>query len=309
MSAFSKLIKGMTLLLLLSLLSGCFMSNPKTETGEYRIDNVRIFQDTPVWELAQAVSRQNTRQIAQIAANNPELLNFQDPLYGTTLLHWAVGTERFNAAEALLKAGADPNIISTRDGGTALYLAAGFSWIDNQAKTDPKFVKLLLEHGADPNIGFVGNHHTMPEIGTTPLMRSIGSGIEKTRALVEAGADINFRTERGVTAAIQALWHGGPNATLDAIMYAHYLIVEKQADITRPWIRTRAGFAEEVAPVNFLRDWIYRLDSEHHRIKMEIVEEFARQGVDYWATEITQHQLNQIKRLYPDSWEEFIKRY
>ena len=60
--------------------------------------------------------------------------------------------EKYNSAEALLKAGANPDIISSYSGTTALYLAAGFSWIDNHAKKDPKFIKLLLEYGADPNI-------------------------------------------------------------------------------------------------------------------------------------------------------------
>ena len=64
-----------------------------------------------------------------------------------TLLHWAVGTEKYNSAEALLKAGADPNIISTHTNATVLFLSAGYSFIDTQAKEDPKFVRLLLEYG------------------------------------------------------------------------------------------------------------------------------------------------------------------
>lgn len=43
--------------------------------------------------------------------------------------------------------------------------------------------------------------------------------------------------------------------------------------------------------------------------KMEIVDEFARQGEDYWATEIPKNRLDQIQKLYPDTWEEYISRY
>ena len=307
-----KIIIGVALgVFTLSLLLGFFTSNPKTETGEYRIDNIRIFQNTPAWELAKAVNRQNTRRIAQIAKKTPEVLNYQDPLYGTTLLFWAVGMEKYNAAEALLKAGANPDIISVWEGGTALYRAASFSFIDNHAKKDPRFIRLLLAHGADPNIGYIGNdRNTMPEIGTTPLMHSIGAGIEKTRALVEAGADINHRTESGRTAAMVALMRGGPNATLEAVEYAHYLIVVHQADIIQPMIAyPLRGEPFEIYPVEMLRNWIYSIGSSQHQLKMEIVEEFARQGVDYWATEITQRQLDQIQKLYPDTWEEYILRY
>ena len=303
--------------MLLSLLTSCSRDDAKTATGEYRIDSVKIYQNTPVWELAQAVKSQNTRKISSIAKDSPDILNYQDPVYGTTLLFWAVGMEKYKSAEVLLKAGADPDIISTYEGGTALYRAAGYSFIDSQAKKDAKYVKLLLEYGADPNIGFVGNNHNnTTEIGTTPLIHSIGNGIEKTKALIEAGADINVRTEtKGTTAAIQALWLADGARTevsieVEVMAYAHYLIVEKHADITKPWIRTPLrGEPEEVAPVTFLRDLIPKLDAEGYKLKMEIVEEFARQGEDYWLTEIPPKRLEQIQKLYPDTWEEYIKRY
>ena len=50
-------------------------------------------------------------------------------------------------------------------------------------------------------------------------------------------------------------------------------------------------------PVARLRYWVPALDSEDYRLKMEIVEEFARQGVDYWATEIPEHTLRIIKNV------------
>ncbi|WP_312648360.1 hypothetical protein [Aminipila sp.] len=59
-------------------------------------------------------------------------------------------------------------------------------------------------------------------------MESIGCGIEKTKALVEGGADIDYKTLQGKTAAIMALREGGPNATLDGMEYAYYLIAEKK---------------------------------------------------------------------------------
>lgn len=296
---------------LLTLLSAC--SGVNTSTGEYRIDNVRIFRDTPVWELAQAVRSQNSRRIARLATENSEFINYQDPLFGTTLLHWAVGTERFNSAEALLIAGADPNIISTWDGGTALYLAAGSSWVDNSGNRDPRFVLLLLEFGADPNIAFVGNHNTTPEVGTTPLMRSIGSGIDKTKALIEWGADINAITESGNTAVMQALRHVGSTSMLERLEYAYFLIVEMQADITIGYyqiVSAGAGISDrDRYPVDVLRYWIFPLDCERHEIKMKIVDEFTRQGVDYWSTEIHPHQIEIIQRRFPGTWEEYLNKY
>lgn len=291
------LLKGMVVIMLLPMiLTGC---------AKDRVTDVEIYKNTPAWELARAVKGQNVRKIARIAEETPEILDYQDPIHGVTLLYWAVGMEKYDSVEALLKGGADPNIISVYEGGTALYRAAGFSFIDLQAKKDPEYVKLLLDYGADPNIGNIGTEGNLGQIGTTPLMKSIDGGIEKTKALVEAGADIDYQTEGGDSAVLRAL-RNGSNRTIEGLQYAHYLIVEQQADVTRPW--TLAS-GEEMPLAIILRRWIYEIGSERHKLKMEIVEAFAEQGEDYWATEISERELESIKRSYPDTWEEYIKVY
>jgi len=290
-------------LFILSLFSAC--------SGDLNFRDIRIFRNTEAWELAKAVDKEDTGKITRVAARNPAALDLLDPIHGMTLLFWAIGMEKYDSAEALLKAGADPDIISTYEGGTALYRAAGFSFVS--ANKDSKFVELLLAYGADPNIGFVGNiRNNTPEIGTTPLMQSIGVGIEKTKALVNAGADINFKTESGRTAAIKALMSAGAGAVNEMKLYAHYLIADKKACITNSYFSIFNFLGDnpsEFYPVNLLRSWMPELDSEWYLIKMEIVEEFARQGVDYWETEISRRDLERIQRRYPDTWEEYIKWY
>lgn len=292
-------------------------TSSKTSNDEYRITNINIYRDTPAWKLALAVRDENTKTIEKIVKDNEQLLNYQDQKYGATLLLWAVGMEKYESAEELLKCGADPNIASTDDGSTPLFVAAGFSWIDNDAKDDPKYVKLLLSYGADPNKNYVGNgkNRDAIESGTSPLMYSIRCGIEKTKALVETGADINYKTKSGDTVAIEALEAGGPNATEEGMEYAYYLIVEKKAKVNEPYYRaenvTMPGDDpnDKFYPVDLLRNWIPELDSEGYKMKMEIVDEFARQGVNYWETKIPQDRLKQIKKVYPDTWEEYIKKY
>ena len=296
------------------LLISCQTNGMEKTNKDYAITNIDIFKDTPVWELAKAVNRQRTNKIEKIAKEDPELLNYQATKYGASLLLWAVGMEKYESAEALLESGANPNITSkqykTYDEETPLSLAAGFSWVDNSAKEDPKYVRLLLRYGADPNWTYSGRENGTVK-GRSILMESIGAGIEKTKALVEAGADINHKNENGRTAAITALSMGGLNVTIERREYAHYLIVEKKANVTDPY-SSRFSSVEpnkKFYPVELLRNWICDLESKDYKLKMEIVDEFSRQGVDYWETDIPNSILDDIKQRYPDNWEEYIKKY
>ncbi len=282
---------------------------------DYKISNIKIYKDTPAWKLALAVKNENKKKIENIVVKEPQLLNYQDPKYGATLLLWSVGNEKYKSAETLLKCGADPNIATTTYGETPLFLAAGYSWVDYAAKKDAKYVELLLKYGANPNQNYIGGDErdTSTEPGTSPLIESIGCGIEKTKALVEGGADIDYKTPSGGTAAILALRVGGPNVTLEAMEYAYYLIAEKKAKVSEPYPRIdidgEIDPSVEFYPVDILRDWIPELGSKGYTMKMEIVEEFARQGVNYWDTEIPSERLEQIKNIYPDTWEEYLKKY
>jgi len=294
-----------------SLIISCFFISKVIQNEEYKITSINIYKGTPAWDLALAVKNQNISKIEKIVKEKPSLLNYQDPKYGATLLLWAIGMEKYNSAEILLKSGADHNIGTKNYGETPLFCAAGYSWIDNEAKKDSKYVKLLLSYGTNPNKNYIGidapGNKSVIEPGTSPLMNSIGTGIEKTKALVEAGADINYKTKRGKTAAIEAL------QTDRYPEYAYYLIVEKKAKVIESYFR-RASYGnedpnEKFFPVDLLRDWVFDLNSEEYKIKMKIVEEFARQGINYWDTKINKYTLEHIKKLYPDTWEEYIKNY
>lgn len=192
-------------------------------------------------------------------------------------------------------------------------MAAGYSWVDRVAKKDPKYVELLLQYGADPNnASYVG--HSLPdsfntvEPGKSPLMNSIGTGIEKTKALVEAGADVNYRTKSGSTASTSALlkWYSPE--------YAHYLIVEQRARVSdpyfpRPDLPRLPGSVDILHPVDSLRYWVYEIGSSEYEVKMEIVAEFARQGVNYWETKIPRSVLDRIMKRYPETWRDYIQKH
>ena len=99
----------------------------------------------------------NTRSPIQIACgkSNMKIINFlldrgADLTIGTdseigTPLHWAVGENRVEVTEELLKRGANVDALNA-PGLTALVLAT--------ANTCPAIIKLLIDHHADPKVGW-----------------------------------------------------------------------------------------------------------------------------------------------------------
>jgi len=96
---------------------------------------------------------------------------------GTPALHWTVRVNDIETASALLRAGADPKLI-TRYGVTPMSLAV--------ANGNAAMIKLLLEGGADANA---------PDgAGDTPLMTAAQVGsLESVKTLLAAGATLDAR--------------------------------------------------------------------------------------------------------------------
>ncbi len=280
---------------------------------ELTVQDIEIFEKTIAWNLVQAVNENDFIKIQNVLKENSELVNFQEPIFGTTPLMWAVSSEKYQSAKALLDNGADPNIIS-KIGTTALFRAVSFSWDDTQANEDPKFVKLLLDYKADPNINYCSpkiDGQTDPiECGTSPLMHSVSRGFEKVKLLVNAGANVNYKTETGKTASIEALLMKDVNT-------AYYLIVEKKSNITEPYYfydlinDTIIDKEKPHYPVDLLLDWTFEIESSEYQKKKEIIVAFKNQGIDYESRKanISNLILRRIKKIYPTDWEEYIKKY
>lgn len=292
------------------LLTGC--SDLKKE--ELTMQDIEVFKGTPVWELAKAVENENIVKLKKLITERPEIVNYQESIYGTTLLMRSIGAEKFNSAKVLLENGADPNIISTI-GTTALFEAVSYSWEDVNANTDAKFVKLLLDNDANPNATYCGRNiigQTDPiECGASPLMHAVSRSFEKAKLLVESGANIDYKTKSGKTASSTAL-------LMNAVDAAYFLIVKLKAKVNEPYYFYGHGIKDTVInfekphyPVDLLYDWVYELGSEEHRKKMEIVEVFKEQGIDYFDSnrKISNLIIRRIKKIHPDDWEEYLVKY
>jgi len=158
---------------------------------------------TPLMFAAQGDVK-SARILLDAGANPNDIM----PDTGQTALIIASTMGCTDVAEALLEKGADPNI---QDANTfsALHAAVRDSnYGEDRAQRTAAVatVKVLLAHGANPNIQIKQEKQTVRTLneislqGATPVaLAAEVNNVEAIRALVEGGADPNIATEQGTT--------------------------------------------------------------------------------------------------------------
>jgi ankyrin repeat protein len=138
-----------------------------------------------------------------------------------------LGIAYLNIAECvrlLLDAGADPNAVVKDTGENALHAALAGAGETASAAERHAVVKLLVEHGTDPN------RRTTPGVpslafwrdvrtrGETPLHRAAAYASEETvRFLLQAGADKRIRDASGESPQTWASWHWRQFSLIDLL--------------------------------------------------------------------------------------------
>jgi len=129
--------------------------------------------------------------------------------YGFTYLMYAIYIQKYDMAKLLLKLGADPNLLSSvnhpvkgnnpdyiqREEGT--FRLMPLSFVCGHPDWDIKYIKLLIEYGADVNA-------TIP---FTPIHELIVDGagdMERIKYLMKHGLDLNVPDNLGDTPIITA---------------------------------------------------------------------------------------------------------
>ena len=255
----------------------------------------RLFQGTPSWDLAKAVDNEDTIKIIDIIAKNKSLLESREPKFGQTLLLMAVKTLKFESAKTLVSLGADPNNQDKYGGSSPLMEAASIMLVDlNNFGNNPKYLKLLLEHGGDPNAEEKGVRPEGYNARYTPLLRACQiSNFDYVKMLVNAGAKVNYINEYEMSPLGVASLDG---RNPDIVLY----LIEKGADFKRPIMKTISG--KKVYITDLMRTWRYDLGSDLYKKKMQLVDVLKRNGMDYRKTEIPDWYFNDYTKEYLEKY-------
>src|SRR5690606_32227454 len=188
--------------------------------------DVNAVNDYGPFPLAQAASVGNPAMIELLleAGADVEAANAD----GQTALMIVARTSKVEAARRLIAAGADVNRAEQWREQTPLMWAA--------AQGQPGMIRLLLEHGAKPDVRSAINDWVQvssesrrmyrPDGGLTPLLFAAREGCaECARALVEGGADPDFTDPRNVTALFLAI----DNTHFDTAKY----LIEAGANVNK----------------------------------------------------------------------------
>ena len=293
-----------TTILLVSVIffASCNSREQTVDKNKLLGNDYRLFQDTPVWDLAKAVRDANTSEIKRLVQSQKMDVDYQESKFGSTLLMLSVLNEQYNSAKALLENGADPNKHDTYTGISALICSAG---IQNQDDDNTKFLKLMLLHGGNPNDEETGDRGKGNSTRKTPLLEACAdviqdvTPIEKVKLLVDAGADINHKNEYGATPLKKAL----TDEHYDVILF----FLQKGADFRAPLFKNLQG--KEFDLIKSMRFDAFPLDSKKYQEKMKVVEFLKQKGMDYRKVSIPKKVVENAKRDYPNNWQEYLEKY
>lgn len=237
------------------LLSGCHSSNRRL-TGY----NIKLWKGTPAWKLAKAVQGNDTSKVNRILGKGELSIDYREPTYGESLLCWAVLSNEIETVRFLLSKGANLNLHDYFNGESPITSSCDFG-------VDIEILRLLLSYGGNPN-----DHATEEDSITymrsdrTPLYCAAGSSLDKTKMLIEAGADVNMALVKGKT----PLYHALVRNRFDVILY---LLRECDVDPTDTFVVTMKGDTLEF--LDLLNDSRY-LETEENESNMRRIRELVK---------------------------------
>jgi uncharacterized protein len=296
-------MKNLISICILFCLTSCYNQETLVDKSKLLGIDYRLYQSTPAWSLAKAVKTGDIVKIKEEVVQKKVPVDYLESRFGNTLLMMAIYNSEYESVKTLLELGANSNLHDTYKGETAVIVAAG--------NDDPKYLKLVLEYKGDPNSienVFSGPKKRIASERNSALTKAVlpsimgKKNLEKVKLLVEAGADINY-TKKGIIQSALAV------ALIQDQMDVALYLIEKGADYTKPITSTVLEGGEDISVLYILRCSIIDLDSEQYKKKKEIIAFLKKKGLDYDKEPIPEGTVEYMKNMFPDNWQEYVKRY
>jgi len=197
--------------------------------------------------LSAAAEQNNTAVIKELLNKGAKIDETNSGKWTATPLYWAVHYCKYDAAELLLKKGANVNLADSF-GMSPLQVAVCCKDLDIS------LIEHLIEKGADINYGTPSNALAKPFEGWTSLHYAISCGAdEAARYLIDKGADVNAIADDGTTPLILA-------AKNDSVFIAKFLL-EKGADVNWRDMKKKSALSYAKAPFSKKKKMIELLES------------------------------------------------
>lgn len=162
------------------------IGNSFSWAGEMKASD--FFKSTTELSLAEAAAAGRTDKLDKLLAGGANV-NARG-VDGMTAVLWAMSRRSKKGVAWLLEHGADPNVVLTLDGTSAISLAA--------MQEDSWFLKEVLAHGGNVDL-------KNPLNGHTPLLDAMAGGLDdNARLLIGAGANMDTFDNLGLTPLIEA---------------------------------------------------------------------------------------------------------
>lgn len=286
------------ILILLLFITSCADSKRETPIGM----SPYVFRHTSGWNAAKAIVKEDTTRLKEYLNRNPYLLYVKDPYYGHSLLSTAVMNNKLNSVRILLNHGFDPNFNDCANSiqTNPVIMAASSS---NPVSTD--VLKLLLEHGGNPNskqkYRLSWDEDSLYLYNRHAISFAANNNLEKVKLLLEYGAEINPPEGESPICSATVM------DNMDIVMYLLEHGADYRVSFEYPGYLRDSVFVRTLPEQ--LRNCLIPLDSKQYEYKMKIVEFLKERGMDYKSTEIPIYTLKRIQKIYPTTWQKYIKVY
>lgn len=276
-------------------LTSCSNADRIVDKNRLRPGDYRLFQGTPVWTLAKSAYNDDMAAVKKILAENPDLANVQDSVYGNTLLIMAIINQDYDLFRLLIDNGAEINYHNKYGGESPLIVAC------SSRENNPIFVKDLVENGACVN----DTTRSLPMAQASPLMVAAGCGnISIVRYLLEHGADINSKNNFGMTVLGESIYTGEYDVAL--------VLLNNGADYLSPICNGLDKYGKCTVPTRLqtvLRNAMVEIPTSEYFQKRKIIKFLKTRGIDYDTVPIPDYVVKRAKDKYPLLWKAYLQLY